>query len=277
VAQGVAEQRQRWVPSRHAQRCRATKRPKGIRVQCSGLVRRDVGSEFYGGGSLTRCRDITTASFSSPHHFGRIGVKVWIYKGDVTGTRTEREQPARAAGCGRRGRSVAGAPGPSSRRDAPRVTSPPVQARHRLYCAPRPHPPEGAAGKLSHADPSRSSTASSTTRTARRSNLATWISFGEYDPGLEPASYNVRSSRPYRDDRHIKRGGKVWINIYDRPLTRTPEVPDGFRQGSPDVDPEHQARRSCSSCPGCRSRWPEPMRAHPQAPIKCRLSMRRAG
>jgi len=44
-------------------------------------------------------------------------------------------------------------------------------------------------------------------------------------------------SRAYRDDPHIKRGGKVWINIYpDRPLTKKPAETRMVPAGSPDVD-----------------------------------------
>ena len=54
----------------------------------------------------------------------------------------------------------------------------------------------------------------------------TAISFGEYGiQALEPAYVTNRQIEAARIamTRHIKRGGKVWINIYpDRPLTKKP-------------------------------------------------------
>jgi small subunit ribosomal protein S3 len=47
--------------------------------------------------------DIDYGFFEAKTTFGRIGVKVWIYKGDVSGTRTERaaQKAARNAAGGR--------------------------------------------------------------------------------------------------------------------------------------------------------------------------------
>lgn len=49
--------------------------------------------------------DIDYGFFEARTTFGRIGVKVWIYKGDVTGTRAERaaQKVARQAAQGGRG------------------------------------------------------------------------------------------------------------------------------------------------------------------------------
>ena len=49
--------------------------------------------------------DIDYGFFEARTTFGRIGVKVWIYKGDVTGTRAERaaQKAARQAAQGGRG------------------------------------------------------------------------------------------------------------------------------------------------------------------------------
>lgn len=67
----------------------------------------------------------------------------------------------------------------------------------------------------------------------------TRVSFGEYGiQALSPAYVTNRQIEAARIamTRHIKRGGKVWINIYpDRPLTKKPaEVRMGSGKGSPE-------------------------------------------
>jgi small subunit ribosomal protein S3 len=63
-------------------------------------------SEFYREGRVplhTLRADIDYGFYEARTTFGRIGVKVWIYKGEVAGTRAEREAQAaaRAAAPGR--------------------------------------------------------------------------------------------------------------------------------------------------------------------------------
>ena len=88
--------------------------------------------------------------------------------------------------------------------------------------------------------PAGSSTASSTTRTARgAAKGGTALAFGDYGiQALEPAYVTNRQIESARIamTRHIKRGGKVWINIYpDRPLTKKPaETRMGSGKGSPE-------------------------------------------
>ena len=65
----------------------------------------------------------------------------------------------------------------------------------------------------------------------------TKVTFGDYGiQALEPAYVTNRQIESARIaiNRHIKRGGKVWINIYpDRPLTKKPaEVRMGSGKGS---------------------------------------------
>ena len=65
------------------------------------------------------------------------------------------------------------------------------------------------------------------------------VTFGEYGiQALEPAYLTNRQIESARIamTRHIKRGGKVWINIYpDRPLTKKPaETRMGSGKGSPE-------------------------------------------
>ena len=67
----------------------------------------------------------------------------------------------------------------------------------------------------------------------------TEVSFGEYGiQALEPAYVTNRQIESARIamTRHIRRGGKVWINIYpDRPLTKKPaETRMGSGKGSPE-------------------------------------------
>ena len=67
----------------------------------------------------------------------------------------------------------------------------------------------------------------------------TVVSFGEYGiQAITPAYVTNRQIEAARIamTRHIKRGGKVWINIYpDRPLTKKPaETRMGSGKGSPE-------------------------------------------
>jgi large subunit ribosomal protein L16 len=67
----------------------------------------------------------------------------------------------------------------------------------------------------------------------------TQVTFGDYGiQALEPAYVTNRQIESARIaiNRHIRRGGKVWINIYpDRPLTKKPaEVRMGSGKGSPE-------------------------------------------
>ena len=83
---------------------------KGIRIQVSGRLNGAEMSrtEFYREGRVplhTLRADIDYGFYEARTTFGRIGVKVWIYKGEVAGTRAEREaQAAARAGAPSRGR-----------------------------------------------------------------------------------------------------------------------------------------------------------------------------
>jgi small subunit ribosomal protein S3 len=85
---------------------------KGIRIQCSGRLNgaEMSRSEFYREGRVplhTLRADIDYGFYEAKTTFGRIGVKVWIYKGEVAGTRAEREaQAAARAGAPGRGRGA---------------------------------------------------------------------------------------------------------------------------------------------------------------------------
>ena len=139
VAQGVAEQLSSRVSFRRAMKKAMQSAvkggAKGIRIQVSGRLGGAEMSrrEFYREGRVplhTLRADIDYGFYEARTTFGRIGVKVWIYKGDALGTRTEREQAAAAA----RARPATRAPraprsastGASSAAATPAVESAPV-------------------------------------------------------------------------------------------------------------------------------------------------------
>ncbi|BCJ71169.1 MULTISPECIES: 30S ribosomal protein S3 [Catellatospora] len=114
VSQGIAEQLSGRVAFRRAMRKAiqsAMKNPmvKGIRVQVSGRLGGAEMSrtEFYREGRVplhTLRANIEYGFFEARTTFGRIGVKVWIYKGDaVPGRETPAEAPGRQRREGRGG------------------------------------------------------------------------------------------------------------------------------------------------------------------------------
>lgn len=109
VAQGIAEQLASRVSFRRAMRkgMQSAMRAgaKGIRVQCSGRLggAEMSRSEFYREGRVplhTLRANIDYGFYEAKTTFGRLGVKVWIYKGDMT----EREFARQQAESGSRGR-----------------------------------------------------------------------------------------------------------------------------------------------------------------------------
>jgi len=103
VAQAVAEQLASRVSFRRAMRkgMQSSLRAgaKGIRVQCSGRLggAEMSRSEFYREGRVplhTLRANIDYGFYEARTTFGRIGVKVWIYKGDLTQRELAREQAA---------------------------------------------------------------------------------------------------------------------------------------------------------------------------------------
>ncbi|HEY8372767.1 MAG TPA: 30S ribosomal protein S3 [Pseudonocardiaceae bacterium] len=104
VAQSVAEQLSNRVSFRRAMRkaiqsAMRSPQVKGIRVQCSGRLggAEMSRSEFYREGRVplhTLRADIDYGFFEARTTFGRIGVKVWIYKGDLVGGLKSREATA---------------------------------------------------------------------------------------------------------------------------------------------------------------------------------------
>jgi small subunit ribosomal protein S3 len=105
VAQAVAEQLSSRVSFRRAMRKSMQSSlkagAKGIRVQVSGRLGGAEMSrtEFYREGRVplhTLRANIDYGFYEARTTFGRIGVKVWIYKGEVSQSRTEREAAAAA-------------------------------------------------------------------------------------------------------------------------------------------------------------------------------------
>lgn len=116
VAQGIAEQLGARVAFRRAmrkaQQTAMRSGAQGIRVKCSGRLggAEMSRSEGYRDGRVplhTLRADIDYGFYEARTTFGRIGVKVWIYKGDVTGTRAERaaQKAARQQNAARGNRS----------------------------------------------------------------------------------------------------------------------------------------------------------------------------
>ena len=142
VAQGVAEQLSARVAFRRAmrkaQQSAMRAGAQGIRIQCSGRLggAEMSRSEFYREGRVplhTLRADIDYGFYEARTTFGRIGVKVWIYKGDVSGSRAERaaQKAARAAAAGGQRR-----PGRGPRRDGgPRGDRPERGGRRRAEAA----------------------------------------------------------------------------------------------------------------------------------------------
>ncbi|WP_341360290.1 30S ribosomal protein S3 [Georgenia sp. M64] len=122
VAQGIAEQLASRVSFRRAMRkgMQSAQRAgaKGIRVQCAGRLggAEMSRSEFYREGRVplhTLRANIDYGFFEARTTFGRIGVKVWIYKGDMTEKDYAREQAEGGSRGAPRGRG-------GERRGAPR-------------------------------------------------------------------------------------------------------------------------------------------------------------
>ena len=129
VAQGVAEQLSSRVSFRRAMRKAMQSAmkggAKGIRVQCSGRLggAEMSRSEFYREGRVplhTLRADIDYGFYEARTTFGRIGVKVWIYKGEAPATRSAREAAAAALRAGGPRRDRPGGPAPRrGRQDRP--------------------------------------------------------------------------------------------------------------------------------------------------------------
>ncbi|MCT2592252.1 30S ribosomal protein S3 [Streptomyces sp. N2-109] len=120
VAQAVAEQLSSRVSFRRAMRksMQTTMKAgaKGIKIQCGGRLggAEMSRSEFYREGRVplhTLRANVDYGFFEAKTTFGRIGVKVWIYKGDVKNIAEVRAENAAARAGNRPSRGGAGGAG----------------------------------------------------------------------------------------------------------------------------------------------------------------------
>ena len=121
VAQNIAEQISGRVSFRRAMKKAVSNTMRlgaqGIKVQCSGRLggAEMSRSEWYREGRVplhTLRADLDYGFVESKTTFGRIGVKVWIYKGEVSGKREEQLMPASLGSARPRRRPPAGEPEP---------------------------------------------------------------------------------------------------------------------------------------------------------------------
>jgi small subunit ribosomal protein S3 len=117
VAESIAQQLERRVAFRRAMKRAVQSAMRlgalGIRINCSGRLggAEIARMEWYREGRVplhTLRADIDYGLFEAKTTFGRIGVKVWIYKGDVVGGKRELTAVAPAADRPRRDRPTSG-------------------------------------------------------------------------------------------------------------------------------------------------------------------------
>ncbi|MFD4683489.1 30S ribosomal protein S3 [Streptomyces sp. NPDC058461] len=148
VAQAVAEQLSSRVSFRRAMRKSMQSAmkagAKGIKIQCGGRLggAEMSRSEFYREGRVplhTLRANVDYGFFEAKTTFGRIGVKVWIYKGDVKNIAEVRAEnaaaragnrPARGGGNDRPARGGRGGErrGRKPQQQAPAAEAPPAEA-----------------------------------------------------------------------------------------------------------------------------------------------------
>ncbi len=209
-------------------------------------------SEFYREGRVplhTLRANVDYGFYEAKTTFGRIGVKVWIYKGDVNATSPRSVPTTQAAQGAATVRPVVAATSGRTRRGGrarsavvarpSRRTARPRQGRRARRRGPAPPRPAGRKAdtmliprKVKHRKqhhPNRRGMAKRRHEAGLRRVRP---------PGAQPAYVTNRQIEAARIaiTRHIKRGGKVWINIYpDRPLTKKPaETRMGSGKGSPE-------------------------------------------
>ncbi|MGW5716621.1 30S ribosomal protein S3 [Amycolatopsis sp. NPDC003865] len=138
VAQAVAEQLSNRVAFRRAMRkaiqtSMRSPQVKGIRVQCGGRLggAEMSRSEHYRDGRVplhTLRADIDYGFFEAKTTFGRIGVKVWIYKGELVGGLKAREARDAAERAPRSGRDRSDRPSRPRRSGASGTTATSTEA-----------------------------------------------------------------------------------------------------------------------------------------------------
>ena len=288
IAQGVADQLTGRVSFRRAMKRAVQTAMKagaqGIRVQCSGRLGGAEMSrkEWYREGRVplhTLRADIDYGDAEAKTTFGRIGVKVWIYKGEILPYKSAAEDkiqkeaamavgetsgqgPQRrvvsarvavVAGLRARPRRSRARPTTSSKRP-PRWSRKPTPSssdsspkRKRSSAAParvsttRRRSSTAGRGLTHDVDAPQGSSPQDPSRPDdRHREGSTRVTFGDYGiQALEPGWITNRQIEAARIamTRYIKRGGKVWINIFpDKPVTQKPAE---TRMGSGKGNPEH--------------------------------------
>ena len=229
VAQSIAEQLENRVSFRRAMKRALTSAMRsgaqGVKVQCGGRLggTEMSRSEHYSDGRVplhTLRADIDYGFHEAKTTFGRIGVKVWINRGEVLPegvtdsrgrTDLDAAPPPRRP---RRERRDGGGRGRRRRRRRPRrprrSRRRERRGRWRLMLMPK-----RTKYRKSHR--------------GRRRGLSKGnheVHFGEYGlKALEPAWITNRQIEAARIamTRRIKRGGKVWINLFPQlPVTKKP-------------------------------------------------------
>src|SRR5207237_80323 len=264
VAQSIAEQLQNRVAFRRAMKRALTSAmrsgAKGVKVQVSGRLggAEMARTEGYSDGRVplhTLRADIDYGFHEARTTFGRIGVKCWIIKGEImpegyTGADlTIMDEPPPQAperdgrggrggrdgrGGGRGGRG--GGPGGSG---WPGGRGGPGRGGRRRSCGRRRWWRPGTWWRLMLAPKRVKYRKVHRGRRHGMSRGQTRVQFGEY--GLKALDAGWLTNRQIEAariamTRKIKRGGKVWINVYpDKPFTKKPaETRMGSGKGSPE-------------------------------------------
>ena len=165
VAQNIAEQISGRVSFRRAMKKAVSNTMRlgaqGIKVQCSGrlggaeMARR----EWYREGRVplhTLRADVDYGFVESRTTFGRIGVKVWIYKGEVSGKREEQLMPASLGSARPRRKPPVGQPEPPAEVvivEAPAEETAEVEAAAAVEAEPAEPPGEEAPEQTEEASP----------------------------------------------------------------------------------------------------------------------------
>ncbi|WP_217167009.1 30S ribosomal protein S3 [Streptomyces sp. AC512_CC834] len=163
VAQAVAEQLSSRVSFRRAMRksMQGTMKAgaKGIKIQCGGRLggAEMSRSEFYREGRVplhTLRANVDYGFFEAKTTFGRIGVKVWIYKGDVKNIAEVRAENAAARAGNRPARGGADRPARGGRGGERRGRKPQGAQGQQPAEAPKADAPAAAAAAPAEASPS---------------------------------------------------------------------------------------------------------------------------
>ena len=239
VAQSIAEQLQNRVAFRRAMKRALTSAmrsgAKGVKIQVSGRL---GGSEMartegYSDGRVplhTLRADIDYGFYEARTTFGRIGVKVWINKGEImpkgfAQDLTDLEAP-QAVGAGGAARRRARWPRSRWRRWRRRRRRSWPRARQGVAerCSSRSESSGARSTAAAGAATPRAARAWSSASTGSRRSSRGWVTNRQ----IEAARIAMT--------RRIKRGGKVWINIFpDKPYTKKPaETRMGSGKGTPE-------------------------------------------